>query len=557
MNSKLNREELAALELGHTAISRSLAKVILFAFLAIIFLVPGTQLLKGRGSSQGQTLQSSFVSLIRGMNSDAESGASFIAAVEQRNTNMLRAIDSFEGELEEGSFLRDMFLAPGQRLLLRLGYGNEKVYPGKKPWLFYRPDMDYLMGPPFLDPHQLAKRSEGGKMWEKAVQPDPVAAILAFRDELAKQGVALILMPTPIKASIQPEMFSGSPSSIPLQNRSWQTFVQRLQDAGIMLFDSAPLLMDYKRQHKAAPYLETDTHWTSKAMAMVAEKLAIYLKDMVPLNPSETTYKRQGSTVRNRGDIDAMLQLPESMDVYPKEEQAIDSIVTKGQELWQPERDAEILLLGDSFSNIYSLSGMGWGQGAGFGEQLSYFLQRPLDMILQNDGGSHATRELLSRELARGRDRLAGKKLVIWQFANRELSSGNWRDVAMELKTCPQSDFYIPASGESRNVQATIVAVSRSPIAGSVPYKDNIITLHLDDIKDMETGESYGQALVYAWGMKDNVMLPLSGKRAGDEVSMRLNDWDMVQGQYSSYRRSTLDDEMLELELPVWGEILP
>jgi alginate O-acetyltransferase complex protein AlgJ len=70
---------------------------------------------------------------------------------------------------------------------------------------------------------------------------------------------------------------------------------------------------------------------------------------------------------------------------------------------------------------------MGWGEGAGFAEQLSYHLRRPLDRIVINAGGSHTTRQQLRRELARGKDRLAGKRLVIWQFAMRDLMEGDWK----------------------------------------------------------------------------------------------------------------------------------
>ena len=44
--------------------------------------------------------------------------------------------------------------------------------------------------------------------------------------------------------------------------------------------------------------------------------------------------------------------------------------------------------------------------------------------ILRNDAGAFATRELLGQELAQGRDRLEGKRLVIWEFAVRELATG-------------------------------------------------------------------------------------------------------------------------------------
>ena len=33
-----------------------------------------------------------------------------------------------------------------------LGAGNERVYPGRDGWLFYRPDVEYVTGRGFLDP---------------------------------------------------------------------------------------------------------------------------------------------------------------------------------------------------------------------------------------------------------------------------------------------------------------------------------------------------------------------------------------------------------------------
>jgi alginate O-acetyltransferase complex protein AlgJ len=70
---------------------------------------------------------------------------------------------------------------------------------------------------------------------------------------------------------------------------------------------------------------------------------------------------------------------------------------------------------------------MGWGEAAGLGEQLSFALQRPIDRIIQNDQGAHATRGLLAREP----DRLDGKRVVIWQFAARELAFGDWKVIEM------------------------------------------------------------------------------------------------------------------------------
>ena len=97
--------------------------------------------------------------------------------------------------------------------------------------------------------------------------------------------------------------------------------------------------------------------------------------------------------------------------------------------LWRRDPAAEVLLLGDSFTNVYSDPALGWGRGAGLAEQLAYELARPVDKLALNAGGAHATREALARALASGRTSLAGKRVVIYQFAARELSTGDWRAV--------------------------------------------------------------------------------------------------------------------------------
>ena len=94
---------------------------------------------------------------------------------------------------------------------------------------------------------------------------------------------------------------------------------------------------------------------------------------------------------------------------------------------WEPDASADVLLLGDSFTNIFTLEGMGWGSAAGLAPQLALALGRPLDVIAQNDAGAFATRQALSRELHAGQDRLAGKRVVVWEFASRELSVGDWK----------------------------------------------------------------------------------------------------------------------------------
>ena len=58
---------------------------------------------------------------------------------------------------------------------------------------------------------------------------------------------------------------------------------------------------------------------------------------------------------------------------------------------------------------------------------LAIALGRDVDVIAQNDSGAFATRKLLSEALAAGEDRLAGKRVVIWELASRELAVGDWK----------------------------------------------------------------------------------------------------------------------------------
>ena len=63
--------------------------------------------------------------------------------------------------------------------------------------------------------------------------------------------------------------------------------------------------------------------------------------------------------------------------------------------------------------------------------QLAASLGRPVDKLAVNAGGAYGARERLVDEMAEGRDRLAGKKIVIWQFAQRELAVGDWKPLPL------------------------------------------------------------------------------------------------------------------------------
>jgi hypothetical protein len=363
----------------------------------------------------------------------------------------------------------------------------------------------------------------------------------------------LLVVPVPIKPSIHPEKISGSSVDATPVNRSWAEFKKRMVAGGVELFDSRPILKEYRASHGSA-FLTTDTHWLPGAMEMVAESLASYILQRGWLDHGLSDYRFEKETYEGTGDIAKMLNLPDTDALYPKEVVELSRVLGVEDEFWRPAQDAELLLLGDSFTNIYSIDGLGWGAGAGFAEHLSYALKTPIDLMARNDSGAYVTREMLATELARGRDRLDGKRVLVWQFAERELALGDWRLINLELGEPRDSEFYQIDSGENVQVRGTLASISSSPRPGSVPYRDNIITMHLVDLFEKDEAIELGQAVVYGFGMRDNKLTRLALLRPGDSVELVLKPWDEVEAEYGSYRRSPLDDEMMELELPNWGE---
>ena len=450
-----------------------------------------------------------------------------------------------EKELETESVVSEWLLPRVQSFLsTRLGAGNEQVYLGRDRWLFYRPDVDYVTGPPFLDPKIMIRRVHAA-----AVQPDPVKAILNFRDQLRERGIDLIVLPVPMKPGVESDKLSASARRNGLlQNASFAEFKTQLENAGMRVFDPGSALI----QRSPPLYLETDTHWRPETMEFVAENLAAFIRTP----QRSTTLQMAERTVSGVGDIARMLKLPKSDNAYPAETVTIHEI-TAANLPWRSSKESEILLLGDSFSNIFSLTALGWGESAGFAEHLSRALGRPLDCILRNSDGAFATREILSRELARGRDRLAGKKLVIWEFAERELAFGDWKMLEMKLGQPVPAKFFAPKTGESVTASGTVEAISTVPRPGTVPYKDHVLAVQLTDLAIEGRDEIAAlEALVYAESMRDNVLTAAARLRPGDRVTLRLRAWTDVSDQYEKLNRSEIDDPAVQLEEPCWGDLM-
>ena len=194
------------------------------------------------------------------------------------------ALSAFENALEDESVLGRALRPPAQVVLTPLlGAGTERVYKGSGKWLFYRPDVEYVTGQPFLDPRTLSRRVSSASEWDRPPQPDPRPAIARFRRDLEARGVALIVMPTPAKPSVHPEGLAPRYAGISgvLQNPSYDAFVADLRRDGTLVFDPGEALATARRF--GPQYLEPDTHWRPEAMEEVADLLALFIGSKVDL----------------------------------------------------------------------------------------------------------------------------------------------------------------------------------------------------------------------------------------------------------------------------------
>ena len=535
------REEMARREVGHTKVGRGTAWVLMAQFLLVVGGISLVEMLHDlRNPRAADTLSTRFSRLVHTALTPGLTEGAVVSRIVSRNQAVIRELDEFEDGVEDASLLGRSLRPPTQYVLAGLGAGNERAYIGRRPWLFFRDSLDYLTGLGF--------------------GTGPRLAILQLKEQLDARGIRLIVMPTPVKPTIHPEQFTRrfAGREGPLRPASFSMLLQELERQGVLVFDAAPALLEAKRQSETPQYLKTDTHWRPQAGELVAASLHDFITEAMELPAIPPAgYVSEPIEVTNLGDIARLLDLPEGQTRYPEETVQLRKILTADGAPWQLSQSGDVLLLGDSFSNIYSLAEMGWGESAGLAAQLSFLLQRPVDDIIQNADGAFATRELLARELASGRDRLAGKRLVIFQFAERELAVGDWKLVDLELGEAAPGQFFVPDAGEEVMVTGTIREIAPIPRPGTVPYADHITAVHLVDLASEQEGVSGGEALMYVWGMRDHVLQQAAQFRVGDTITVRLQPWANVASQYDGISRTELENENVQFEEPTWGEVVP
>jgi len=377
--------------------------------------------------------------------------------------------------------------------------GNSKVIVGRDGWLFYRPAVDYIVRP--------------------ELRPEVLTAILTFHRSLKAHGIDLILVPVPVKATIYPEYLSKryDPNWGPAMNRHVGELFDRLRASGVKVFDPTNLLWERRWKGDSLLYLPQDTHWSPSGMSIVAKALAEEIKREGWLDGVERTrFYTESVSLKRHGDLYDMLQLPyESRRLRPTEIR-IERVLHGAGDPVLPDPSSPIILLGDSFTNVYSQAKMGWGDHAGFSEHLSFEMGVRLDVIAINGGGSTACREALIRK----QSALSGKRLVIWQFTTRDLTDpeSEWK----VLEVPPPSIPIARADGDELTVVGETTLVSFVPDPMQVPYTE-CLTYVKYKVLSVEDGVYDGKELLAVfWGMRDSKLMPAARFKVGERHRLIL-----------------------------------
>ena len=429
----LNQTQRDHLELASTEVSPATARFFSLAFVAILFAVPIAQAsveIARKEWPQALELFQPFASGVRQLAAGDARGAwtSTRAGLEPER------LHGYEEAIESDSIFSSYFQPRTQQILTSwFGAGNDKAVLGRDGWIFYLPGVDYVVGPSVADratferaAQQLVNKGAAG-----TPQVDPRPAILDFARQCRDAGIHLVVVPVPDKAMMQPAQLyarAAQGDAIPVANNvGYRRLVEALRAEGVDWFDPAPPTV----RGDEIRYLEQDTHWTPAYMDAIARDVANHVRSTGALLEREPLPLRLAPQEISRvGDLVDMLSLTKDQGIYRPQTITIEQVIDErtGQTITR-DATADVLLVGDSFTNIYSAPAMGWGTGAGFGQHLAYHLRRAVDVIAFNGGAATQSRAELAR--SENAERLGHKKVIVYQFAIRALLTETWEQSRM------------------------------------------------------------------------------------------------------------------------------
>ncbi len=444
----------------------------------------------------------------------------------------LRAVES---QFEDAAFTEPPRRELQAVLTAGLREGNRKTVIGRDGWLFFKPAIDGLtgFGPLKPEPHTVAK-DPTREPWS-----GPLGAIVHFGDQLEEFGVELVLVPIPVKPMIYPEMVGfGGARNEALAHPDAAKFYDELRESGVQVLDLSADWMALKKEGTQV-FLKQDTHWTPAGMQASAAKVAEYLKGRPWFGQIQTEGGKfttgESRDLASEGDLVEKLDLPERSGAFADE--IAKSVATvlgaDGQPVSIYDTASPVVLLGDSFTNIFSDEKMGWGADAGFAQHLTKELGMTIDTIAQNGQASTGVRRTLASRPGAAAAMKERKKVVVWVIAARDLflsetpareAMVRWDDVefsttVMAGGAAKEVAVESPkvAASEPVKLRATITMKSSFADPKDVAYPDALYSCEYQVEEVLQGSFEAMHVLVYHWAFRERKLVPSSHYQEGDE----------------------------------------
>lgn len=288
------------------------------------------------------------------------------------------------------------------------------VVKGRDGWYFLVSELRSYGAGPFWG-------ADAAKAAVSAKDADPLPAILDFHRMLKSKGIALVMLPVPGKVCVYPDKLEGVPATEKRPDELYRKFYGRLAADGIVVIDLLPDLLAMRRAGTEA-FCKQDSHWSPAAVRLAASKIADALRGLPNFNKDVPVSAMRIGIEEIRKDIRG--DLAELAKDEAKESLTVRQIrINRGFAV--PDPASPVVLMGDSHTLVYHKDLL--ADHAGLPDLLTAELSSAVDLVGVMGSGANGSRITLARR----KDNLAGKKVVIWVFAAREFTESlqGWQKI--------------------------------------------------------------------------------------------------------------------------------
>jgi hypothetical protein len=263
------------------------------------------------------------------------------------------------------------------------------------------------------------------------LEPDPPdidawAANAAFVEVARKmtawfegQGVALLLVPGPMRVEVCADDFVDDTSVVPANGILWpntRRLYYELLRNGVEVVDIIPELTARRKRGCSDLFIPLDTHWSSTTVGLAAAETASRIRKMPWYSATEhpRMYEEVEEKVRLVGWTSAWLptEVVEYVRGLPPE--SVTSIKMTDGKPFDWSDSAPILVVGDSFVDY------GYSKGATIGGHIGRLLN-----VLVGAMPIAGNRTQAFQEMFRNPELLKGKKVVVWVVNSRLIFDPN------------------------------------------------------------------------------------------------------------------------------------